>query len=171
MIGWALRSVLLCCGLVLLGAALLGRVSPLLQDRSPQSGPRKPDTAAAQPPPNTIAYPANAHGHVLLEAVVNGSPVRMLVDTGASLVILTQKDARTAGIAPGELTFNGRVETANGSTRMAPVTIREIRIGQFSVYDVPAAVLENLNVSLLGMSFLSRLQSYQMSDGKLTIAW
>lgn len=171
MIGWALRSVLLCCGLVFLGVALVDRVSPLLQERGPQSGSRKPEPAAVQPPPNTIAYPANAHGHVLLEAVVNGSPVRMLVDTGASLVTLTQEDARTAGIAPGELTFSGRVETANGSTRMAPVTIREIRIGQFSLYDVPAAVLQNLKVSLLGMSFLSRLQSYQMSDGKLTITW
>jgi aspartyl protease family protein len=171
MIGWALRSVLLCCGLVLVGVMLLGRISPLLQQRGAPSGSAAPETAAARSAPDTIAYPANAHGHVVLEAVVNGSPVRMLVDTGASLVTLTQKDARAAGIAPGELIFNGRVETASGFARMAPVTIREIRIGQFSVYDVPAGVLENLSVSLLGMSFLSRLQSYQMSDGKLTITW
>jgi len=54
---------------------------------------------------------------------------------------------------------------------MAPVTLREIRIGQLSIYDVPAAVLENLNISLLGMSFLGRLQGYEMRDGKLTINW
>ena len=54
---------------------------------------------------------------------------------------------------------------------MAPVTLREIRIGQLSIYDVPASVLENLNISLLGMSFLTRLQSYEMRDGKLTISW
>ena len=54
---------------------------------------------------------------------------------------------------------------------MAPVTLREVRLDQFSVYDVPAAVLENLNVSLLGMSFLSRLQCYEVRDGKLTINW
>jgi predicted aspartyl protease len=54
---------------------------------------------------------------------------------------------------------------------MAPVMLREIRIDQLSVYDVPAAVLENLNISLLGMSFLVRLQSYEMRDGKLTITW
>jgi predicted aspartyl protease len=51
------------------------------------------------------------------------------------------------------------------------VTLREIRIDQLSIYDVPAAVLENLNVSLLGMSFLARLQGYEMRDGKLTISW
>jgi len=54
---------------------------------------------------------------------------------------------------------------------MAPVTLREVRIGQLSIYDVPAAVLEHLNISLLGMSFLTRLESYEMRDGKLTISW
>ena len=67
--------------------------------------------------------------------------------------------------------FNRRVSTANGSARMAPVTLREVRIGQLSIYDVPAAVLENLNISLLGMSFLGRLQGYEMRDGKLSINW
>ena len=95
----------------------------------------------------------------------------MLVDTGASLVTLTPADARGAGIDPARLAFNGHVQTANGTARMAPVTLREIRIGQLSIYDLPAAVLENLNVSLLGMSFLSRLQGYEMRNGKLTITW
>ena len=54
---------------------------------------------------------------------------------------------------------------------MASVTLREMRIGQLSLYDVPAAVLENLNISLLGMSFLGRLQSYEMREGKLSINW
>ena len=76
-----------------------------------------------------------------------------------------------AGIARSELVFNRRVSTANGPARMAPVTLREVRIGQLSIYDVPAAVLENLNISLLGMSFLGRLQGYEMRDGKLSINW
>ena len=123
------------------------------------------------PAVNTLIYPANEQGHVVIDAAVNGAPVRLPVDTGASLVTLTPADARTAGITSGELVFNNRVSTANGSARMASVTLREIRIGQLSIYDVPAAVLENLNISLLGMSFLSRLQSYEMREGKLTISW
>ena len=120
---------------------------------------------------NTLVYPANEQGHVVIDAAVNGASVPLLVDTGASLVTLTPADARTAGITSGELVFNNRVSTANGSARMASVTLREIRIGQLSIYDVPAAVLENLNISLLGMTFLSRLQSYEMRDGKMTISW
>jgi aspartyl protease family protein len=171
-IGWALRWVLLCCGLVLLGVGMLDRGVALLPDRAVQSGSDvHPGERAAGPPSNTIVYGANQRGHVILEAAVNGAPVRMLVDTGASLVTLTPQDARAAGIAPGELVYNARVNTANGTARMAPVTLREIRIDQLSLYDVPAAVLENLNLSLLGMSFLTRLQGYEMRDGKLTITW
>jgi aspartyl protease family protein len=174
-IGWALRWVLLCCGLVLVGIGLLDRGAALLPDISSPPG-REREAAisaprASAPPPNTIVYTANEQGHVVLEAAVNGAPVRMLVDTGASLVTLTPADARAAGINPVSLAFNGRVQTANGATRMAPVTLREIRIGQLSFYDVSASVLENLNVSLLGMSFLGRLQGYEMRDGKLTISW
>jgi predicted aspartyl protease len=55
--------------------------------------------------------------------------------------------------------------SANSAARTAPVTLREIRVDQLSVYDVSAAVLENLNVSLLGVSFLGRPQSYEMHDG------
>jgi aspartyl protease family protein len=173
-IGWALRWVLLCCGLVLLGVGILDRGAALLPDRAVQSGSdARPASGerAVGPPSNTIVYVANQRGHVILDASVNGAPVRMLVDTGASLVTLTPQDARAAGIAPSELVYNARVNTANGTARMAPVTLREIRIDQLSIYDVPAAVLENLNVSLLGMSFLTRLQGYEMRDGKLTITW
>ncbi len=175
MIGWALRWVLLGCGLVLVGVGLLDRGAALLPDiASPARREGQVAVAApraATPPPNTIVYTVNEQGHVVLDAAVNGAPVRMLVDTGASLVTLTPADARAAGINPASLMFSGHVQTANGTARMAPVTLREIRIGQLSIYDVPASVLEHLNVSLLGMSFLGRLQGYEMRDGKLTITW
>ena len=174
-IGWALRCVLLCCGLVLLGVGLLDRGAALLPGIA---SPPRPEGQVAMsgpgvsaPASNTIVYTANERGHVVLDAAVNGAPVRMLVDTGASLVTLTPADARAAGINPASLVYREQVQTANGTARMAPVTLREIRIGQLSIYDVPAAVLEHLNVSLLGMSFLSLLQGYEMRDGKLTISW
>ena len=170
MIGWALRWVLTCCGIALLciGIATLG---PEVLLSHATSGKVVERPVKIGPPINTLVYPANEQGHVVIDAAVNGAPVRLLVDTGASFVTLTPADARAAGISPGELVFNRRVSTANGSARMAPVMLREVRIGQLSIYDVPASVLEQLNISLLGMSFLSRLQSYEMRDGKLTISW
>jgi aspartyl protease family protein len=140
-----------------------------LLNRTAASGTAVP--VAASGPANSLVYTANQQGHVILDAAVNGAAVRLLVDTGASLVVLTRQDARAAGITPGELVYSHQVSTANGAARMARVTLREIRIGQLSIYDVPAAVLENLNISLLGMSFLTRLQGYEMRDGRLTISW
>ena len=175
MIGWALRWVLLCCGGVVLtmAAAKGGHWLPSVGIAKPEpvvavATPAEPTIAAGV---NTLVYPADGRGHVLLDAVVNGAPVRFLLDTGASLVILTPADARAAGLSPRQLAFNERASTANGEVRIATLTLREIRLGQLTIQDVPAAVIENLQVSLLGMSFLIRLQSYEMHGGKLTISW
>ena len=170
MIGWALRWVVLCGGIAVLCAGIANLRPELRSDRIAAPEPTARGVATA-PAGNTLVYPANEQGHVIVEAEVNGASMRLLVDTGASLVTLTAEDARAAGIRRGELVFNHRVSTANGSVQMAQVTLREVRIGQLSLYDVPAAVLENLNISLLGMSFLGRLQSYEMRDGNLTISW
>ena len=170
-IGWALRWVLLCCGIVLVCVGILDRRTALL----PEAASGAHLAASAQRPAglssNTIVYAADNRGHVILDTAVNGTPVKMLVDTGASLVTLTPADARAAGIPPGDLRYSGRASTANGTARMARVTLREVRIDQLSFYDVPAAVIENLDISLLGMSFLSRLEGYEMRDGKLRITW
>jgi aspartyl protease family protein len=172
---WALRWVLLWCGVTLVCALVIGGDKWLPSNRAtkPEIVLRSatPVEPRADPAVNTLVYPANRAGHVIIDAVVNGAPMRMLLDTGASFVTLTPGDARAAGITPGELVFNRRASTANGYVRMAIVTLREICLGQLSLNDVRAAVLENLNVSLLGMSFLDRLQSYEMRDGKLTITW
>lgn len=174
-VGWALRWALVWCGLAVVGVAVIdgGHWLPSLPFGNPQiviaaAAPSESPPAAAV---NTLVYPANSRGHVMLDAVVNGATVRFLVDTGASLVTLTPADARAAGIDPRQLAFDQRASTANGLVHMAAVSLREIRLGQLTVGDVPAAVIENLNVSLLGMTFLSRLHSYEMRDGKLTITW
>jgi aspartyl protease family protein len=174
MIGWALRWALLCCGLTIVCVAVMdgGRWLPRYEAATPEmAASQAPEAPAPEAAVNTLVYPVDGRGHVLLDAVVNGAPVRFLLDTGASLVTLTPADARAAGLSPRQLAFDERASTANGFVRMASVNLREIRLGQLSVGDVPAAVIENLGVSLLGMSFLNRLQSYEMRNGKLTISW
>lgn len=146
----------------------------------PQSGPVKSDAApsAGSPPGLTVLRPSSSHtlvyradrrGHFSLTATVNGAPIRVVVDTGASLVALTLDDARAAGITRSELAFNQITQTANGRVHFAPVVLREVRIEQLSIENVPAAVIENLDQSLLGMSFLKRLKSFEMREGQLTI--
>jgi aspartyl protease family protein len=94
----------------------------------------------------------------------------MVVDTGASSVVLRKSDAIAAGI--GGLNYSMTVSTVNGRTRAAPVMLREMRIGQFEIDNVQAVVVDNLAMtSLLGQSFLTRLSSYEMRDGVLTLTW
>jgi aspartyl protease family protein len=115
---------------------------------------------------------AGRGGHYVIDAVVNGAPITFLVDTGASDIVLTMEDAERLGFHPRTLRFTQRFATANGEVRGAPVVLREIRIGQFSLFDVAASVNEApLGVSLLGMSFLERLNGYQVDNGRLILRW
>lgn len=161
--------------------ALVARPSGNPPSGNPPSGGR-----SATPPPksaadavavvrptiaNRLVYQADPRGHVLLTAAANGAPVRFMVDTGASLVFLTPKDARAAGIKSGDLKFNHTVQTGNGPARAAPVLLREIRIGELAIEKVQAAVIESQGQSVLGMSFLSRLKGFEMRGRVLTIDW
>jgi aspartyl protease family protein len=115
---------------------------------------------------------AGPQGHFIIEAAVDGVPVTFLVDTGASEIVLTLADARRLGFDPRRLEFSQRFETANGEVRGAPVRLRELRVGQFSLYDLEASVnAAPLPVSLLGMSFLDRLHGYRVEDRRLILEW
>jgi aspartyl protease family protein len=140
--------------------------------RSPSNNKAIPPTILLRPAPNKpLIYFADPRGQIMLEARVNGASVRFLVDTGASFVFLSGKDARAAGFRRSELVFNQRAQTANGPVDIAPVLLRDVRIEQLAVEAVPAAVIENLDVSILGMSFLTRLKGFEMQNGALTIKW
>jgi clan AA aspartic protease (TIGR02281 family) len=115
---------------------------------------------------------AGPHGHFLVEAVVNGVPIDFMVDTGASHVVLSLQDARRLGFAPANLEFTQQFESANGTVRAAPVELRELRIGQLRLFDLQASVNGGpLPISLLGMSFLQRLSSYEVARGRLILRW
>jgi aspartyl protease family protein len=171
MIGWAVRQAVIWGGVALLLFVVGNRLAP---PSTPVSAPGA-STEAPQPArgamPNVLVFRANPQGHVLVEAYVNGAPVRFLVDTGATTVSLTLKDAAAAGFGNGDLVFRRTTSTANGMARAAPVRLRELRVDQLQVRDVEAQVGENLPISLLGQSFLTRLDGYEMRDGVLTLSY
>ncbi len=117
----------------------------------------------------TFEIKAGAHGHYFSSVEINGRRVDVLVDSGASIVALTWDDAERAGVYVRDSDFTQRVSTANGVARVAPVMLDRVSIGDITVRNVPAAVSErgNLATSLLGMSFLSRLQRVDIRSGVL----
>lgn len=110
-------------------------------------------------------------GHFIARAEVNGANIGMLVDTGASSVVLKPADAEKAGINTRSLTYTVPVQTANGTAYAASVRLRSISIGAIRLTDVEALVAKpgTLRESLLGMTFLRRLRSYEFSGDFLTL--
>ncbi len=110
-------------------------------------------------------------GHFVASSSVNGQTVRMLVDTGASTVVLRPADAEKVGIDADTLSYSVAVNTANGMTYAAPVRLRSLAIGPVEIRDVDALVAKpgTLKESLLGMSFLRRLRSFDFSGEFLTL--
>lgn len=110
-------------------------------------------------------------GHFVARTTVNGTSVTMLVDTGASTVVLKPADARAIGIDQAALSYSVPVRTANGLTYAAPIRLRSVSIGSVTVEGVDALVAKpgTLTESLLGMSFLTRLRSYEVSGEFMTL--
>src|SRR5262249_60323209 len=90
---------------------------------------------------------------------------------GASLVQFWGEAARRIGINPLSADFRATVSTANGSVLVAPILLKEIKVGELSVRDVRAAVFPDnrLQVGLLGMSFLSKLSHFEVAGGRLVL--
>lgn len=111
------------------------------------------------------------NAHFIARGAVNGVTMSLLVDTGASTVVLKPADAERAGIDTKSLSFTTPVSTANGSTFAAPIRLKTISVGPLEVRDVEALVAQPgaLSENLLGMSFLKRLRSYEFSGDFLTL--
>ena len=109
-------------------------------------------------------------GHYWADARVNSGQVHFLVDTGASVIALTKQDARRIGVNIRAGGQTARMSTANGEITVPVVTLKRVRIGNVEVTDVPAVVIEEgLSTSLLGMSFLSKLKSWQTTQAGLVL--
>jgi aspartyl protease family protein len=110
-------------------------------------------------------------GHFQARVEVDGTTVQMLVDTGASAVVLSHEDAIRLGLKPETLTYSVRVMTANGEAYAAPVRLSSMAIGPIEREDIRALVAEEgrLSESLLGMTFLSTLGSLQIQTDELKL--
>ena len=110
-------------------------------------------------------------GHYWAEARIDGQEaVRLMVDTGASLVALTRDDAARLGLSLSADDFTAQVATASGAVRAAPVRLRSVAVAGASVEAVDALVVEaGLPHSLLGMSYLGRLSAFSATPSGLTL--
>jgi aspartyl protease family protein len=119
----------------------------------------------------TVEIARGSGGSFAVATQVNGAPVAMVLDTGASSVVLTQEAARAAGLPLEVLNYSVNIETANGRGRAAPVTLDRLAVGGIVERSVPALIAQagQLRTNLLGMSFLNRLESWEVRGDKLLL--
>ncbi len=129
-------------------------------------------TASIERPERSVTLQANPLGHFSVTADINGMPVELMADTGATYVALTFKTALSLGLQPSDLPFTKQTDTANGVTAVAPIMLDEVRIGDIVVRRVEAVVTApgRLRQNLLGMSFINRLSRFDMRGRRLTLS-
>ncbi len=179
-LGWAVRQVVLWSIVGAIGFAVFIQRDTLFgpqatQDSAVGKQPAKSPKAsrkASRPASRALTVRAAAGGHFFVGADVDGADIRFIVDTGATEVMLTPEDAARIGFDLRARHFTRQFNTAGGVVRAAPVTLRRLRIGQLTLRDVEAWVNEApLPVSLLGMSFLKRLDGYEVQGDRLILYW
>lgn len=181
MVYWALRHVAMIIAIGVLALTLYGRGYLA----GPEGGAAAARTSAAKeasrslaearrvaPASRSMTLRAGRNGHFMLDARIEGVPVRFLVDTGASAIILRREDADRIGLRLRQRDFTRRFQTANGVVRAAPVVLRAFAIGALSLRNVDAVVNDRpMGVSLLGMDFLRQLDGYEVARDKLILYW
>lgn len=171
-----MRGILLACTLL---AAVAVVLPPFLSGHLKQQSRTERMAPGAKAAPDQAVrlkgdvgraeFKAAANGHFFLQAEVNFSPISLMVDTGASTVALRVSDAKRAGIHIFPADFILPVSTANGRTLAAPVQLDSVAVAGIEIERVSAVVVpdEQLGVSLLGTSFLSRLRRFEIAGDTL----
>ncbi|WP_170769516.1 TIGR02281 family clan AA aspartic protease [Ruegeria lacuscaerulensis] len=119
----------------------------------------------------TIEVPRSADGHYYLPVEVDGQTITFLVDTGASQIVLSSRDAERIGVDQNQLNYFGRALTANGEVRTAPVRLETVTLGPVTDQNISAWVNEGeLHQSLLGMDYLHLFSNIQFADGRMILS-
>jgi aspartyl protease family protein len=130
-----------------------------------------PGRAAESSGGRTVALARAQSNDFQVTTEVNGRSVPMILDTGASSVVLTNEAAKAVGLPVEVIKYNVNISTANGHTRAAEVTLDQVAVGSIVERSVPALIAQpgQLKTSLLGMSFLNRLQSWEVRGDRLVL--
>jgi aspartyl protease family protein len=120
--------------------------------------------------PGVLRFAADDRGQFAIDAMADGVTIHFMMDTGASGIVLSKRDAERIGFDLKSLTYSQEFSTANGPVRAAPVTLNSLQLGTFDARRVSAWVNEgDLDRSLLGMSFLSTLGRIEIKGDSLIL--
>lgn len=127
--------------------------------------PIKPETNNS-----ALIFDRGAGGHFFVQALVDGVMIDFIVDTGASVVVLSPNDAERLGLQFSKDDYTWQYQSANGVGYAAPIEVNSLSLGAATAHDVPAVVIQQpMTHSLLGQSFLRNLTNFQVQGDQLII--
>lgn len=169
-----MRSIFTFAGLALVAGMIVPRYAAQFDSARPPPLPAHQSANSVEPAAQTsdsVIVGRDRLGHFRAEGRIDGRRLDFLIDTGASVVVLTANDAAALGLHPSESEYVAMMKTANGVVGAAPTTLDMVEVGGIMVRDVTAVVMPDgvLSENLLGMSFLSRLRHFEYSAGKMVL--
>lgn len=168
-----MRTFIIVAGLALGAAGIAGKYidRPSKTAAVPPAAASTMPNAPAQSGARMVSIGRDHRGHFQANGRVDGRSISFMVDTGASVIALTERDADRLGIRPMRGAYTASVSTANGVVRAAPVMLNSVDIGGLVVRDVRALVVPGgaLNENLLGLSYLTRLKRFEYSNNRLLL--
>jgi aspartyl protease family protein len=170
-----MRTIVIFAGLMLAAAGLFTRVldkgAPANPTPTPVAATAVAPAPAASSGRRSVIIPRDHRGHFQVQARIDGRSVGFMVDTGASVIALTESDARRLGIHPVKNDYKVPVQTANGTVRAAAVTLNSVDVGGLVVRNVQALVAPDnaLKENLLGLSYLTKLKRFEYANNKLVL--
>lgn len=135
------------------------------------SAPVKQQNRASSSGRRSVVLDADARGHFQGTFRINGRTVKGLIDTGASVIAINRSTARKLGLSVKAADFTHRVNTANGVVKAAHAILKRVEIQSIRVENVDALILDDKSLSgtLIGMSFLNKLSTYQVRNGEMVL--
>jgi aspartyl protease family protein len=165
------NSALVFAALVIAAALSIGRAPPTDRPAPPPARTDSAETTSRQPDMgDAVVLQREPDGHFYTNANVNGTPIRFMIDTGASSVALTRDDAQKSGLFLSENDFNEIGRAAGGEIRLRRVTLDRVAVGGIEARGVPGVVIGgNGDISLLGQSFLATLGSVTIEGDRMVL--
>jgi len=162
------RLLILLFLLALIANAVVARKNP---ERAALASDTASQSWRQSEPIYAVRIPRGSNGEFAVQARINGIAAAMVVDTGATSVVLTYETAKAIGLPLELLEYNVDVQTASGHTKAARLWLDRIAIGKMVERSVPALVVSQgqMKTNLLGMSFLDRLESFEVRADHLML--
>jgi aspartyl protease family protein len=159
--------------------AVIAVIAPKGPHTGPHKGPERPaltngtvsDSWRQPEPVHAVQIPRGSNGGFAVQARINGIAAPMVVDTGATSVVLTYETAKAVGLPLELLEYNVNVQTASGQTKAARLWLDRLAIGKLVERSVQALVVPRgqMKTNLLGMSFLDRLDGFEVRSDHLML--